>query len=99
MEQAVVHPSAIVSTDAVLAAGVRVGPFAVIGKATIGAGTVVHPHVVIADGVEISADVEIFPGAFIGKEPKGAGATARVPEFTRSVRIGDRCSIGPHAVV
>lgn len=87
------------STDAELAADVRIGPFAVIGAARIGAGTVIHSHVVIADGVAIGANAEIFPGAFIGKEPKGAGATARTPEFARLVQVGDECSVGPHAII
>lgn len=67
--------------------------------AKIGANCVIHPFVFIGDGVEIADDVEIFHGAVIGKEPKGAGATARLPEFQRSVRIGTGCSIGPHAVL
>lgn len=94
-----VHPTAIISPDAVIAAGVRIGPFSIIGNARIGPDSIIHPHVVIADGVEIGKGVEIFPGAFIGKEPKGAGATARIPTFQRVVSIADDCSIGPHAVV
>lgn len=94
-----VHSTAIVSIDAVMGDDVSIGPFCVIGRARIGANTVIHPHVVIADGVEIGADCEIFPGAFLGKEPKGAGATARIPEFVPRIRIGDACSIGPHAIL
>lgn len=94
-----IHPTAIISDAAEIGADVKIGPFAVIGAAKLGAGTVIHPHVVIADGVQLGANVEVFPGAFIGKEPKGAGAIARQPEFERRVVIGDECSIGPHAVI
>lgn len=94
-----IHPSAIVHPEATVGADVTIGPYAVVGRANIGNGSVIHPHVVIADGVELGAEVEVFPGAFIGKEPKGAGATARQPKFLRSVTIGGQCSIGPHAVI
>lgn len=94
-----VHSTAIISPDAVLGANVTVGPYAVIGAATIGRGSIIHPHVVIADGVQIGEQVEVFPGAFLGKEPKGAGALARQPVFERKIEIGNECSIGPHAVI
>lgn len=94
-----IHSTAIISSSATLGENVVVGPYAVIGDANIGGGTIIHPHVVIADGVSLGRNVEVFPGAFIGKEPKGAGAVARQPEFARSVIIGDECSIGPHVVI
>lgn len=94
-----IHPTALISQDAIIDDDVQIGPYAVIGNVSIGAGTVIHPHVVLADGVRLGRNVEIFPGAFLGKEPKGAGAIARQPEFSRKIEIGDECSIGPHAVV
>ncbi|MBS0599351.1 MAG: transferase [Proteobacteria bacterium] len=99
MNHSPIHSSAIIHPEAVLADGVVVDPYAVIGKAVIGRDTRIHAHVVIADGVHIGDGVEIFPGAFIGKEPKGAGALARTPEFERFVEIGSSSSIGPHAVL
>ena len=94
-----VHPTAIVSAEARIGAGVSIGPFCVIGRCAIGVGTVIHSHVVIADGAEVGAGVEIFPGALLGKDPKAAGATARLPEFDRRLQIGDGCSIGPHSIL
>ena len=94
-----IHATAIISDNAIIEDGVEIGPYAVIGDAEIGAGSIIHPHVVIADGVRLGKNVEVFPGAFLGKEPKGAGAIARQPEFARKIEIGDECSIGPHAVV
>jgi acetyltransferase-like isoleucine patch superfamily enzyme len=94
-----IHPKAIVSDKAILENDVEIGPYAVIGDACIGAGSIIHPHVVIYDGVHLGRGVEVFPGAFIGKEPRGAGNTARAPEFARRIEIGDECSIGPHAVI
>lgn len=93
------HESAVISKEAQIGANVSIGPFAVIGAATIGDNTVIHSHAVIGDGVEIGNDVEIFPGALIGREPKGAGAASRPVEFVKRLKIGDNCSIGPHAIL
>lgn len=94
-----IHPTAIISPEARIAAGVAIGPYSVIGKAEIGPDCVIHPHVVIADGVTLGSAVEVFPGAFLGKEPKGAGALARQPVFERKLVVGNGCSVGPNAVV
>jgi acetyltransferase-like isoleucine patch superfamily enzyme len=94
-----IHSTAIVHSDAVIEADVTIGPYSIIGRTTIGKGSIIHPHVVISDGVTIGSHVEVFPGAFIGKEPKGAGASARKPQFQHSILIGDQCSIGPNAVI
>jgi UDP-3-O-[3-hydroxymyristoyl] glucosamine N-acyltransferase len=94
-----IHPASIVSKSAIIGKNVSIGPFAVIGAAVIGDGSIIHAHVILSDGVEIGSNVEVFPGAFIGREPKGAGATSRRPEFDRQVRIGGGCSIGPNAII
>jgi acetyltransferase-like isoleucine patch superfamily enzyme len=65
----------------------------------LGDGCVIHPHAVICDGVDLGAGVEVFASALIGKVPKGAGATARQPEFSRSIKIGVGSSIGPHSTI
>lgn len=95
----IIHQTSIVHPDAVIGENVIISPYAVIGKSSIGNECVIHPHVVIADGVDLGARTEVFPGSFIGKEPKGAGALARKPEFDLHVKIGEECSIGPHAVI
>ena len=68
-----IHATAIVHPDTIIDADVTIGPYAIIGRATIGQGSVIHPHVVISDGVKLGSEVEVFPGAFIGKKPKGPG--------------------------
>lgn len=90
---------AIVETESIGTA-VTIHPFAVVKTGVVlGHGVVIHPHVVIEPGVVIGDGVEIFPGAYIGKVPKGAGLTARLPRFETKVVIGDKCSIGPNAVI
>jgi len=99
MNKAIIHPTAIVHSNATIEAGVTIGPYSIIGCVYIGKNSIIHPHVIVSDNVKLGSEVEIFPGAFIGKEPKGAGATSKQPEFNNSIIIGDYCSIGPNTVI
>jgi UDP-N-acetylglucosamine acyltransferase len=84
---AVVHATAIVSPDAVLADGVEVGPYSVIGAGvTVGRGTRVGPHVVIEGETRIGEGNRIFQFASVGADPqdkKYRGEASRL-------EIGDR---------
>ncbi len=68
---ATIAETAIISSDAVLASDVEVGPYAVIGAhGTIGAGTIIGPHVRI-DGPATIGERNRFVGqASIGTEPQ-----------------------------
>lgn len=99
MKNNLIHHTAIIDKSALIGANVRIGPYAVIGRVTIGDESIIHPHVVISDGAIIEKGVEIFPGAYIGKEPKGAGALARMPTFEKKIKIGSNSSIGPNSVL
>ncbi len=71
MSETLLHPTAIISPDARLGAGVRVGAFSVIaGDVEIGDGTEIHPHVVINDGARIGKDSRFFSGCVIAGEPQ-----------------------------
>ncbi len=64
-----VHPSAIVSPEAILAEDVKVGPFCVIGPGVrIAKGTVVESHVVIKGPTRIGAYNHIYPFSTIGED-------------------------------
>ena len=84
---AVVHATAIVSPDAVLADGVEVGPYSVIGAGvTVGRGTRIGPHVVIEGETRIGEENRIFQFASVGADPqdkKYRGEASRL-------EIGDR---------
>jgi UDP-N-acetylglucosamine acyltransferase len=83
----VIHPQAIVSPQARLAADVSVGPFSVIGPdVEIGAGTIVGPHVVINGPTRIGAENHFFQFASIGDAPQDKKYKG---EPTR-LEIGDR---------
>ncbi|MGV8934794.1 MAG: hypothetical protein ACOH1I_09230 [Gallionellaceae bacterium] len=82
-----VHPTAHVSSSAVLGRGVRVG-----------ARTMIGHHVVVADGVSIGEDCQIKSGTVIGEagfgfERDGAGIPVRMLHLG-SVVIGDRVELG-----
>jgi UDP-N-acetylglucosamine acyltransferase len=83
----VIHPQALVSPQAKLAADVTVGPFSIIGPdVEIGPRTVVGPHVVINGPTRIGADNRIFQFASIGDAPQDKKYNG---EPTR-LQIGDR---------
>ncbi len=66
-----IHPSAIISSKAKLAAGVVVGPFSVISdNVIIGADTKIGAHCVIEGNTTIGKNCEIFTGAVIGSRPQ-----------------------------
>ncbi|HEY6257575.1 MAG TPA: UDP-3-O-(3-hydroxymyristoyl)glucosamine N-acyltransferase [Xanthobacteraceae bacterium] len=70
-----IHATAVVAPDAEIAAGVGIGPLAVVGpRARIGAGTMIHAHVTIGADACIGSGCLIYPGVRVGDR----------------VRIGDR---------
>lgn len=63
--------TAVISSEAVLAPDVSVGPYAVIGpQVTIGAGTVIGPHLRIEGPTSIGERNRFFGQASIGTEPQ-----------------------------
>lgn len=71
-KQHAVHPTAVVDPGADLVSPVQIGPYAVVGKCRIGAGTVVMAGVTIGDGVTVGAQsvfhprVVLYPGVELG---------------------------------
>ncbi len=91
-----VHPTAIIEDGAVLADGVSVGAYSVIGaQAQLAAGVVVETHVVIAGATRIGENTRIYPFASIGHAPqdlKYAGEESRLI-------IGADCTIREHVTM
>jgi len=91
-----IHPTAIVSPQAVLAGGVSVGPYSIIDAGVeIGEGTWIGPHVVIEGSTRIGRNNRIFQFAAIGGPPQdkkyGGEATA--------VEIGDGNTIREYVTI
>lgn len=98
-----IHPTAIIDPDAIIGNNVHVGPYAVIGKASIGDGTVVSPFVRIYDDVTIGRCCFIKEGAVIGGAGFGFerdedGNRFRFPQIG-GVRIGDHVDIGGNTCI
>jgi UDP-N-acetylglucosamine acyltransferase len=66
-----IHPSSVVSPEAILGEGVVIGPFCVVeGNARIGARTVLRSHAVVGPHTELGEDCVLFPHATVGMEPQ-----------------------------
>jgi UDP-3-O-[3-hydroxymyristoyl] glucosamine N-acyltransferase len=66
-----ISPLASIDVTAIIAEGVAIGAFAVIGAAVkIGKNTVIHPHACIYPDVEIGADCTIHAGVVIREKCK-----------------------------
>jgi UDP-N-acetylglucosamine acyltransferase len=66
-----IHPSAIISPQAKLAASVSVGPFSVISdNVIIGSDTKIGAHCVIEGNTTIGKNCAIFTGAVVGSRPQ-----------------------------
>ncbi|MCW4149728.1 acyl-ACP--UDP-N-acetylglucosamine O-acyltransferase [Halomonas sp. 18H] len=77
-----IHPNAIVDSDARLADDVEVGPFSVIGpNVEIGAGSRIGPHVVIKGPTVLGERTRVFQFASVGEDcqdKKYAGEPTRL---------------------
>ena len=83
-----IHPTALVSPAATIAAGVEIGAYAIIEDGvTIGAGCRIAPHAHVLRGVEMGTANTVERGAVIGGDPQSLG-------FDRSIRSGVRIGEG-----
>ena len=74
MNDSLIHPTAVISRDAALEPGVRVGPGAVIeGEVEIGADTIIGPYAIIQKHTRIGANNSIGAHAVIGGDPQHTG--------------------------
>jgi UDP-N-acetylglucosamine acyltransferase len=91
-----IHPSAMVHPGARLAAGVEIGPYAIIGaEVEIGEGSWIGPHVVIDGRVRIGRRNRIFQFASIGAPPQDK----KYKGEATSVEIGDDNTIREYVTV
>lgn len=98
-----IHPTAIVDEDAEISKKSTIGAYAVIGKVTIGEGTIVSPFVRIYDNVTIGKECFIKEGAVIGGigfgfERDEEGNRFRFPQIG-GVHIGDHVDIGSNTCI
>ena len=71
MSSSQIHPSAIIDEKAVLADGVKIGPYCVVGPdVSLGVGVELKSHVVIDGCTEIGAGCVIYPFVSLGAAPQ-----------------------------
>jgi UDP-N-acetylglucosamine acyltransferase len=71
MPSSEIHSSAVVSPDARLGAGVKIGPFCVVEAGVeLGDGVELISHVVVAGRTTVGTRTRIFPFASIGHQPQ-----------------------------
>src|SRR5271157_4803047 len=81
-----IHPTAIISAEAEIAADVEIGPFCVIeGKVKIGPGCVLRPQVYLCGPLTLGTGNSIFTGAVLGERPQHTKYNGE----PTSVEIGD----------
>lgn len=91
-----VHPTAVISPDARLAADVRVGPFAVIdGPVDLGPGCVVRGHAQLLGRVTAGPGNDFGPGCVVGDRPQHLGYRGE----ETAVRIGTGNTFREHVTV
>ncbi len=67
----VIHPTAMVDTDAELGQGVTVGPWAIVGpRVRVGDGTDIGPRVLIERDTIVGEDCRLSNGAVLGTDPQ-----------------------------
>ena len=91
-----IHPTAIISPNAVIGDGVEIGPYAYIDEhVVIGGGCKIHPHAVIYSYVKMGDNCEVFPGAVVGAIPQDLKYDGEVSY----VEIGDNVTIRECATI
>ena len=85
-----IHSTAVIDSQADLAAGVSVGPYAIIeGPVEIGENTCIGPHAVIKGPCRMGRDNRLFQFASVGEEPQDL----KYKGETTTLEIGDRNTI------
>lgn len=98
-----IHPTSIIDKDAFIGENVTIGAYCVIGKATIGEGTIIDSNVRIYDEVLIGRDCNIKTGAVLGGagfgfETDEEGNKFRFPQIGGLI-IGDDVEIGANTCI
>ena len=102
---AVVHPSAVVESSAMLSAGIQVFPHAYVGsEADIGFGVIVNTGAVVSHDCELDDYANVSPGALLAGGVKigmgtliGMGVTVNLGVMIgENVRVGNGATVKSH---
>ena len=93
---ALIHPTAVISSDAKLGDGVRVGPFVVIdGPVTVGSETTIGPHAHLVGPLTLGAGNAVGTGVVLGGAPQHLAYKGEATELV----IGDGNIFREHVTV
>ena len=91
-----IHPSAVISLEAELAADVQVGPYAIIeGPVQVGPETIIEAHACLSGPIVMGRDNFVGHGAVLGKNPQHRNYRGE----NTSLRIGDDNVFREHVTV
>ena len=91
-----VHPTAVVSPEAELGAGVEIGPYAVLeGPVRLGAGCVVRPFAHLIGPLTMGTANQVFSGAVLGERPQHL----KYDGEPTSLEVGDNNIFREHVTV
>jgi UDP-N-acetylglucosamine acyltransferase len=91
-----IHPTAVVSAEAVLADNVEVGPYVVIeGRVTVGPDCVLRPHAMLCGPLTMGRGNLVYSGAVLGDRPQHL----KYNDEPTSVEIGDYNVFREHVTV
>ncbi len=98
-----IHSTAVVDPEAKIGKDVYIGPHSVVGKATIGDGTIIESNVCIYDCVTMGKNCKIKSGAILGGEGFGfekdeKGNLFRFPQIG-SLIMGDFVEVGGNTCI
>jgi UDP-N-acetylglucosamine acyltransferase len=93
-----IHPSASVSSDAVLGEGVEIGPHCILtGRVVLGAGVRLLGNVYLAGPVEIGSETIVYPFCCIGFPAQDWKFKPGDP--TPGVKVGRNCILREHVTL
>jgi UDP-N-acetylglucosamine acyltransferase len=91
-----IHPTALVSPDARIGAGVTIGAFAIVGEnCTIGDGSVVAARATLERNVTLGEQVKVGSGSILGGDPQDL----KFKGEPTVVEIGDNTTIREFATI
>lgn len=93
-----IHPTAVVHPGSIIGDQVSIGPYCVVGRSTIGAGSRLDSHVVVGDGCTIGERVVLEAHGCVGASGvswvwDGQGERVVMP-LLGGVTIGNDCFLG-----
>jgi len=91
-----IHPTAVIGSEAELAPDVQVGPYAIIeGTVRAGAGCVIEGHACLSGHIVMGCDNFVGHGAVLGKNPQHKGYSGEAT----SLRIGNGNVFREHVTI